>query len=119
MVHLKQHHIDLFQQNKALYDVLKTYGEGNALKDSLTNEEKYFLSEMLLDYKRNGLDLDEDKRSRVIQLEKELAQLVTDFEKNIYLQKQFIEVSRQELSGLSDDFIDALEKTHDGLIIVG
>ena len=116
---LQKHAIDLFSQNKDLYTTLKNYNEQKAPHESLTQKELYFLDEILKDYKRNGLDLPEAERQKAITLTKELAELTTEFDKNIYADNSTITVTRDELAGLDDNFIESLKKTDDGRYILG
>ncbi len=116
---LQKKFIDLFAQNKALYTVLNEFNEAYKNSPLLSAEEHYFLNETVLDYQRNGLDLPDEQRKKVIELQKELAELCTEFSQNIATDKSSITVTRNELAGLEDSFIDALKKTDDGRFILG
>lgn len=119
MIDLEQVAIDLLVQNVAVYHAFKAYVEGNAQRESLTPEQRYFLQELMKGFKNNGLDLPEEKRTQVKQLQKELAALGIEFEKNISDDNRSITVTRDELAGLGDEFIATLQRTADGSYILG
>lgn len=105
--------------DKALYKAIKAYAEGNAFKEKLTDEQRYYLDESLKDFKRMGLELPDEQIEQVKKLKKELSQLSLEFGKNIATDKSFIEVDREELEGLKEDFINALKQTDEGKYILG
>lgn len=105
--------------DKKLYHAFKEYAQRNAQHEQLSNEQRYFIEKMMQDFKRDGLDLPDDQLEQVKILKKELAELSTDFEKNIASDNRTIVMTRDELAGLSDDFINALKTTDDGNYIVG
>jgi thimet oligopeptidase len=109
-VELSQFAIDMFGQNITLYEAFKAYAEGNAKKESLHDEQKYFIKEEMDDFRRSGLHLSPEKRDKIKKLLKELSELSTVFQKNINTDNSFITVTYEQLSGLEDDFINALEK---------
>lgn len=111
--------IDNIGTNKKLYEAFRAYAHGNATQENLSNEQQYFLDETLKDFERSGLGLPDDQLDMVKKVKKELTQLELDFDKNIAQDASTIEVTREELAGLSDDFIDSLPKTADGKYIVG
>ncbi len=118
-VFLQKQNIDLFGQNKDLYNAINDYANNNAHNENLNEEERYFLTETLQNYIRAGLNLSDEKRQQVIALEKQLTELTTKFGENIYADTKTIEVTVAELSGLDDDFIKNLKKTDTGLYILG
>jgi Zn-dependent oligopeptidase len=99
--------IDMFGHNVDLYNAFKAYAENNASHESLHDDQKYFITESMKDFKRNGLHLPEEQRNRVAQLKKEIGKLELDFSNNINKDASFIVVSRDGLMGLKDDFIDS------------
>ncbi|MGE0009862.1 MAG: M3 family metallopeptidase [Candidatus Babeliales bacterium] len=111
--------IDLFGQNKKLYQAFKAYYEGAYKTEQLTASERYLVEETMDDFKRSGLDLPEDKRQEVIKLEKELSELTTRFQKNINTDTSFFTATQEELDGVEQSVIDNLQKTDDGNYKVG
>ena len=88
-----------------LYAAIKAYaGRGEALGP----EEARLLEFELRDYRRNGFELPEAERARVRELSDELVSLGVEFQKNISEWDDGILVSRGDLAGLPDAFIDSL-----------
>ncbi len=106
--------IDLVSSNVALYNQFKTYSIGNALQENLTPEETLFLKELIEGFERDGLNLSEDKRNELKKLSKELCDATNIFSLNIAQDTTMLEVSNEELQGISQDFKDGLKKTASG-----
>jgi thimet oligopeptidase len=117
-VELSEFFVDMFSQNIELYNAFKAYANGNALQENLSAEQRYFIKETMDDFQRSGLHLPQDKRAQVTKIIKELAQLTVDFENNIHTDARSLTVTRDQLAGLDDDFIQQLEKTADGAYIL-
>jgi len=111
--------VDNVGNNKKLYQAFKAYVEGNAQKESLNGEQRYYLKEVMDDFKRAGLDLPDDQLEKVKKIKKELTKLAQEFDRNIAEDNRTITVSPEGLAGLNSDFIDTLEKTDDGNYILG
>ena len=105
--------------NKKLYQAFKAYVEGNAKTENLNDEQRYYLQEVMDDFKRAGLDLPDDQLEKVKTIKKELTKLAQEFDRNIAEDNRTIAVSREGLAGLDDEFIQALKKTDDGTYILG
>lgn len=88
-----------------LYAAIKAYA---ARGEALEGEEARLLDYELRDYRRNGFELAAGERARVRELSDELVSLGVEFQKNISEWDDGIFVSREELAGLPDAFIDAL-----------
>jgi thimet oligopeptidase len=119
MARLAAEGVDLFGQNKELYNVVKAYAESNALRESLDEKQRYFLDELMRSYQRAGLDKPDEVREQIKQLQKELTVLGLEFEKNIAEDKRTITVTRDELEGVDAAVIENLKKTDDGRYILG
>ena len=122
--HIAQEEIQAFSvehiaNNKKLYEAFKAYAQGNALKEDLNAEQRYFIQETMKGFKRAGLDLPDEKLEKVKELKKKLQKLVMEFDRNIAQDASTIEVTRHELVGLPDDFIDELKKADNGKYILG
>ena len=76
--------------------------------EALPDDARRLLEFALRDYRRNGLDLDRETREELQSLQERLVGLGIQFRKNIDDYEDHIEVSRDELSGLPDSFIDRL-----------
>lgn len=105
--------------NKALYKAFKEYVEGNAKKETLIEQEQYFLQETMDDFRRSGLELPDDQLKRIDELEREIVELCLSFEANISNDMRTISVSLNELDGLDPDFINNLKKSDTGNYILG
>lgn len=119
MIKIQGFSVDAMANNVALYNAIKSYAENQAKTENLSAQERYYLEKTMEDFKRNGLDLPADKLDEVKKIKKELAALQLDFEANIAKDNSNIKVTRDELAGLSDEFINSLKKTEDGLFILG
>ncbi|KAH7334158.1 hypothetical protein B0J17DRAFT_125667 [Rhizoctonia solani] len=60
-------------------DVYNTFLNSQKIGEKLTDEEQRLVDKMILDGKRAGLALPEDKRDELMKLKKELAVVCTDF----------------------------------------
>lgn len=110
--------VDHFAQNIKIYEAYTDFVNTNDL--SLLNpEERYTVEQSLLEFKRLGLHLPAETQEKLRILKKEIAQHEIAFGKNIAEANGTIEVSKEELAGLSDGFIAALNKSDDGKYILG
>lgn len=101
--------IDEINSNKQLYLAFKAYVDGNAQHEILTPAQRYYVQESMKGFKRAGFDLPDDKRAQLNQLKKELANLCLQFSTNIASDDSSIIVSKEDLYGLEDDFLAALQ----------
>jgi thimet oligopeptidase len=104
--------------NVDLYNAFKSYVEGNAKKEKLNAEELFFLEEEMRGFKRSGLHLPAEQLEKVKALKKEITKLSLSFNSNIAQDKSSITVPREDLAGMEDHFIDALEKDDDGNFVL-
>jgi len=116
---LQEFFIDLISQNKDLYNKLSAYENHTANNENLTDAQKYFIQQTLESYKRDGINLPDEKRAQVAKLAKELADLTALFDKNVTDDTSTIEVPLEGLKGLGEEFIANLKKTPEGLYSVG
>jgi thimet oligopeptidase len=106
--------IDLFEKesvdiehDKGLYEALLAYA---SKKEKLEEKDKKLLSDMLLDYKRMGFDLEKKEQKKLKSIQKKLAKLQTQFAKNINDYQDHILVSKKELEGLPESYLLGLKK---------
>ncbi|KKP35872.1 MAG: Oligopeptidase A [candidate division TM6 bacterium GW2011_GWF2_32_72] len=116
---LQNFSIEHFSNNYKIYTATKEYVENNLKKENLSNERKYFLEETIKDFNRKGFNLPEKERKEIEQLNKEIAKIELDFEANIAKDQSCILVNQEELTGMSEDFISAHQKTNDDKIKLG
>lgn len=111
--------IEKAAQNPALYKVFKAYADTQAVQEQLLDEQRYYLKEVIKDFERNGLNLPVDQQEHIKTLKKALSEQALQFDTNINVDNRFIVVTREELAGLDDNFIDALQRAEDGKYKVG
>jgi len=98
-----------------LYKAVQTYA---ATKPELEGEEKRLLDFLLRDFKRNGMSLTADKRAQLTEIQKEINKLNIEFAKNIAEDQTTVPLTRDELKGMPEDFINGLKQA-DGIFLVG
>lgn len=119
IIKMQEFGVDHMANNVELYQAFKAYAQGNALKEQLNEEQKYFVQKTMDDFKRSGLDLSADKLEAVKKLKKALATLELNFGTNIAQDNRTITVDADGLKGLDADFIATLKKSSDGKYILG
>jgi thimet oligopeptidase len=96
-----------------VYRAVREYADG-AGAAALTGEDARFLGDLLRDYRRCGFELPAARRERVRALFEELVELGSAFEAALAEWQDGIVVSREELDGLPDTFIDELQRVDGG-----
>lgn len=112
-------YVDTLASNKTLYLALKSFADSNKNNPSLSNEQKYFISETIADYERQGLNLSDELLEQVSKLKKDIASLSIQFERNIAEDCSTIEATKEDLAGVDDAFVQRLPKDSSGKYIVG
>ena len=77
-----------------------------------------FYNKTLRDYKRSGVDKDEQTRQQLKKLSEEITKVGQEFDRNIRDDKQSITVRVEDLKGLPQDFIDAHKPDANGDITI-
>jgi thimet oligopeptidase len=107
---LEKYEIELgFRED--LYEAVLDYSRTPEAQ-ALTGEDRRLLDWTLRDYKRDGFGLPAEQRGKVRELKQRLVELDIAFRRNIDTYEDAILVSREELAGLPDAYIDSL-KTED------
>lgn len=104
------------EQNSRL-EVFKVYNKlYEQIKDStLADPESLkFLEKTVKSYKRNGLDLPQEKRDQVKTLKIELSNLSVQFSKNLNEENGFLAFTAEELDGVPELTLEQYEKSDDG-----
>jgi len=104
--------IDLYL-NPTLYHAIQEYADHFQQLETLTPEDQLLLDGFLESCKRSGMHLPEEQLNQVKLLSKELAALEQDFLININNNNDFITVTKDELQGVSDNFINQLARNND------
>ena len=105
------------ENNKALYNALKTYNDSLAKNEKLSAEEQRFLSEILSGLERAGLKLSDEKVAQLLILKKRCTELEAEFIKNINNDTSAITVTKEDFAGVSEDFIESLARDGDRYIV--
>ncbi|NLO92056.1 MAG: Zn-dependent oligopeptidase [Elusimicrobia bacterium] len=98
-----------------LYDAVKQYADANP---KLNDEDAALLARTLKDFQRAGLALPDDQLAVYKDLKKQLVETTLAFEKNLRDSKDTLEVTREQLAGLPEDYVQKLQKTPEGKYIV-
>ncbi len=106
---LDKYNLEVFNRED-LYKAVKDYADKD---EKLGGEDKKLLQKELLDFKRNGLMLAKDERAEVKKLKDRIVEIQQAFAKNVDDVKDSLLVTRAELDGLPDDYINRLERDGD------
>jgi len=109
--------VDAFA-NKKLYQAFKEYVEGNAIKEALNDVQRYYLSEVMRDFKRQGLHLPDEKFKAVQSLKKEVIKVALAFEENISTDVSAVHIAEKSLAGCDTTFIANLERDEQGNVVL-
>ena len=116
---IRTFYIDNVSNNKKLYRAFKEYAEGNANKENLSATQRYYIDESMEDFKRLGLDLSDEKLTKLKALKKQLMEFVMEFDRNLADDASSITITQEEIKGLGDNFISTLKKNNDGSYVLG
>jgi len=111
---LDQFDVEVFTRSD-LYAALKSFA---AKKPALAPEARRLVDKTLLDFRRNGLDLPEEKRYAALKIKQRLAALQDEFQKNLAEDHSSLLLSKAELDGMPEDFIARLPRK-EGRYLVG
>ncbi len=92
-----------------LYLAVKAFAETTE-GQSLDVVSARLVDRTLRDFHRNGMDLDEARRSRLQELKERLVSLGITFRRNVDEYDDAILITREELGGLPDSYIDNLRR---------
>lgn len=95
--------------NTALYQRLK-----QVKPKHLSLQEKTLHQKTLLDFKRSGTHLPPFKRKKMMQIEKTISKLQSQYEMNIASHQDHIDVTAADLKNFPQTYIDQLAKTQNG-----
>lgn len=99
-------------------DIYRAIREYTDTKPQLDPVQAKLVKEMLIGFKYKGMDLNDEDLEKFKALNKEEAQYTINFDKNIREYKDPLYVTRGQLKGLGEDYIQKLDKTDDGKYIV-
>ena len=101
------------RQDRALYDVFVA-----ADPAGLDASAARLLDRTLEDFRRAGVDLDDETRARLTEINERLTIVGQDFSRNIRDDVRTVRVEPERLAGLPQDWLDAHPADEDGLVTV-
>ena len=99
-------------------DVYRALKEFEDTKPSLSHEDARLLAKWLERYERAGMALSGQAAAEYATLNEERLAKITQYNVNLNNYKDELAVTREELEGMSDTFINRLSRTDDGKYIV-
>ncbi len=111
---IQKNSVDL-EFDKDIYDSLMEYVNKG---EKLVGPDKKLLADYVKGYERMGFSLPLAKQRQLKVLNKKLLKLVSDFSKNITDHKDSITLSKDQLGGLSSNFVETLKRDKKGNYIV-
>ncbi len=103
---------------KDLYLAIKGYADGAGKTEKLAPVDRRLLEINLRDFRRNGLELPDDKRKQLVDIRQKLTELGTKYSSNLDENTDSVELTKDELAGLPDGYVGRLKKAADGKYIV-
>lgn len=100
--------------DRGIYDALA----GITLADDTDPGTRHYLSTLLRDFRRAGVDRDDATRARVRALQDELVSIGQDFDRNIRTDTRTARLPPSALDGLPDDYVRAHPPGEDGLVAI-
>jgi thimet oligopeptidase len=97
--------------DRGIYDALREIDVSGA--DSPT---RYYLYRVLRDFRRAGVDRDDQTRARIRALNDELVRIGQEFSRNIRDDVRWVDLNPDELDGLPDDYVRARPPRPDGKV---
>lgn len=92
-----------------LYEVCQVFDQMYRAETvgKLSGEDLKLYEETMRDYRRDGMSLSEEVRGKVAELKNELNRLSTEFDTNITDAQVVLRFTKEELTGVSEDFLVA------------
>jgi len=118
MIRLEEFAIEHIEYNLTLYQALKACGERLCASDIASHRARY-IRHTLDGFTKRGLDLAGEERQQAMDISKQLVQKTMQFDANINQDDSSITATSDQLQGLSDQFIQSLETTDDGVYKLG
>jgi thimet oligopeptidase len=107
-----------FSLDRGLFDVLSTIDLASARPFSAEAATQHYLDRTLRDFRRSGVDRDDETRSRVRALQEELVGIGQDFGRNIRTDTRTATLPPSALAGLPADYVRAHPPGEDGQVRV-
>lgn len=107
---MSQYMVDVATR-RDVYRAIKAYADTNP---KLEPDQALLLKDMMIGFKNSGMDLNDEDLETFKKLNKEKAQYIIQFDKNVQEYKDYLDVTQEQLKGLGEDYIAKLEKTPEG-----
>ena len=107
---MSQYMVDVATR-RDIYRAIKAYAD---TKPNLEPDQALLLKDMMIGFKNSGMDLNDEDLETFKKLNKEKAQYIIKFDKNVQEYKDHLDVTKEQLQGLGEDYIAKLQKTEDG-----
>ncbi len=107
---MSQHMVDIATR-RDVYRAVKAYAD---TKPTLEPDQALLLKDMMIGFKNSGMELNDEDLETFKRLNKEKAQLILQYDKNVQEYKDYLDVTEEELQGLGEDYKSKLEKTPEG-----
>lgn len=111
---ISQYMVDVATR-RDVYKAIREYTDTNPRLDPV---QAKLVKEMLIGFKNSGMDLNDADLEKFKALNKEKAEYIIKFDKNIQEYKDPLAVTKEQLRGLGEDYIKKLSKTDDGKYLV-
>lgn len=98
-----------------IYKALKAYAD---TKPALNHEQQRLLAKWLERFERNGMSLSDEKLQEYLRLNAKRLDKITQYNINLNNYKDELILTREQLQGMSEPFIQRLATTDDGKYIV-
>lgn len=106
-------------KNVDLYKAFKKYADTGAVREELSEEQRYYITETVRAFERNGLLLPPDKLDQVRKISDELEELEQQFSKILNDIDTQLPFATQELVGVPEAVLKSLKKNASGNYLVG
>lgn len=94
-----------------VYRAIKAYAD---TQPQLEPDQALLLKDMMIGFKNSGMGLNDEDLETFKKLNKEKAEYVIQFDKNVQEYKDYLDVAPEQLKGLGEDYISKLNKTPEG-----
>jgi thimet oligopeptidase len=110
---LREYILKNLDGNNHIYQGLKKVNQ------ELDHTQKYYRDQLFLSFNKNGMDLLPNDRQKFQELQLEINTIASEFDANIHSQNTKVPLTKQDLEGLAESFIENLEKDKNGNYLVG
>ncbi len=107
---MSQYMVDVATR-RDVYRAIKAYADTTP---QLEPDQALLLKDMMIGFKNSGMELNDEELETFKKLNKEKAQYVIQFDKNVQEYKDYLDVDEAQLQGLGADYISKLQKTPQG-----